>query len=99
MNQITLRVTNETMAFVRRTASQRKTAESGVWRELIELGVHRSDEVVSQLKRNARLIVQALTMSQRVAIHLDPELVQMARDDARLLIKRMESLPDSHSED
>ncbi len=99
MQQITLRVSDDCMRFVRQTAGKRRTAEAEVWRELIEAGVHRSDEVVCQLQSNARLILQALTMSQRVANHLDPGLVELARDDARMLIRRMESPPDFDNED
>ena len=91
MKRIGIRVTDESVKFVRREAGRRATAESEIWRELIELGIHRSDEVLSQLERLSKLVVQSLCMSQRVAEHVKPDLVEKARADARLLIARMNS--------
>ena len=89
MQQITLRVSDDCMRFVRHTARERRTAEAEVWRELIERGIHHSDYVVSELDRITKLTVQSLCMSQRVAGHFDEDLVCRARNDARVLISRI----------
>lgn len=89
MHQITFRVTDENLALVRRLARQRQIPQAEIWRELVDRGIHRSDPVTSQLEQLSKLVVQALCMGQRVAGHLDEELIEQARDDARLLIARM----------
>ena len=99
MRQITLRVSDESLAFVRRTSRQNKTAEAFIWRQLIETGIHRSDEVIVHLEMIAKLVVQALCMSQRMADHIDEDLVEKAREDALILINRMESVHRSRLED
>ena len=91
MIRIGIRVNDESAEFVRREAAPCGTAGSAIWRELIEQGIHRSDEVLFQLERLSKPVVQSLCMGQRVAKHVKPELVDMARNDARLLIARMNS--------
>ena len=90
MQQITLRVSDDCMRFVRQTAGKRRTAEAEVWRELIERGIHHSDYVISELDQITKLTVQSLCMSQRVAGHFDEDLVCRARNDARRLIARID---------
>ena len=90
MHQITFRVTDENLAFVRGLARKRQISQAEIWRELIDRGIHRSDEVLDQLERLTTLMVQTLCMGQRVAEHLKPELVETARDDARSIIARIQ---------
>ena len=91
MRQITLRVSDESLAFVRRASMQNQTAEAFIWRQLIESGIHRSDEVIDHLKTLEKLVLQSLCISQRLAGHTDEELVVKGREDARILIGRMEA--------
>ena len=92
MRQITLRVSDESLAFVRRASMQNKTAEAFIWRQLIESGIHRSDEVIGHLEMIEKLVAQSFCVSQRMAGHIDEKLVVKAREDALILIQRMESV-------
>lgn len=87
------------MRFVRHAAGERRTAEAEVWRELIQLGIHRSDDVLSQLDRLTTLVVQALCMSQRVALHLKEDLIEEARNDARGILARIAEAREHMDED
>lgn len=91
MRHVTIRVPEETLDFVRREARNRRISSADMWRQLIETGVQGSDNVLSEIQSNLRVTIQALCMSQRVAHHLNQDLVEKAREDARTLIERMET--------
>ena len=89
MKKIGIRVSEDSAEFVRQEAARRRIGEAQIWREMIHLGINRSDVVLSQLERLSKLVVQSFCMAQRLAGHTDESLVTKAREDARVLIARM----------
>ena len=90
MRAVSIRVSEDTIAFVKQEAKKRRIAtEAEMWRILIERGVAASEGTQAQIDALLKIGVQSLCLTQRVAGNQNENLIAEAREDARSMLARM----------
>lgn len=90
MRAVSIRVSEDTIAFIKQEARRRgiKT-ESEMWRIIIERGVAATEGANGKLDALLKIGVQTLCLSQRVAGVHEESLIKEAREDSRVILKKM----------
>jgi len=86
---VTLRLDESIVTFVKKRAAKRKVDDATAWREVILRGINGSDDMLERVEQITRIAIQNLCLSQRILGSIDEELVIKAREDAAILIKKV----------
>lgn len=89
MLSVTVRYPEEFVAYVRRLAKQRRIEEAAIWRELVATGIQRTDVDEGLTKTAFNLTIQTLCLTRRMAGHLDEEIIDLAKQDARRTLEEI----------
>ena len=90
MIAVSIRVSEDTIAFVKQETKKRGIAtEAEMWRILIERGVAASEGTQAQIDALIKIGVQSLCLTQRFAGAQNESLIAEAREDARSMLDRM----------
>lgn len=90
MKTVSIRLPDETIAFVKHEARKRGLdTEAEMWRIIIERGIANTEGSQAKLEALVKIAVQSLCLVQRLAGSHDESLLEHARQDSKNLLQRM----------
>lgn len=89
MELVSCRFPREVVASVREYARVHKIDISQAWRDLVHMGLRKTEPEDELSKTTLNFAVQSLCLSRRIAGHLDEELIIRSKEDA---IRTLEKL-------
>ena len=90
MIKVDLRVSKEVHKQVTSMSKERGISFAETWRIVIEKGLNSSDSMPNRNDILFKLAIQNLTLCQRIADHLKDDLIDLAKADAREILKAHE---------
>ncbi len=89
MLRVTIRLDENVVLYVKKRAAMKQIDEATAWRDIITKGISGSDDMAERFDQITRIAIQNLCLSQRILGSIDEDLVIKAREDAAILIKKV----------